>query len=434
MRQYAVIVVGLVVLIGAFVARKYVAPAGDPAAAQQDRERRTQALQSADQQVWGWGYNFGPRVNWKISDEQTLSLGSFFQKGWWNNRTDYDNQVITGRPVFDDDTLQNGTWENQRANLTWVNRFTEDQRIELKAGVQRNAWTFDVRNLREGQLWLRAVGGGDDKGQGGSCFSTESCFSAVQTVLVTPVDDGTSCAFTLDGVQNVALEPEDRALVLLRHVHDVSYAELSETFGVKEGATALEEETLEGGFAVDESGGEVLAFGFDPQTAAFTARGKTSTLGAGPAHVSVSPGGGSVLVANYGGGSVAVFPVLADGSLGAASDTKSPGAKAHQIITSASGAYAFVPCLGANFIAQYSFAGGKLTANSPATVSPPAGAGPRHLAFVPSQKWALGINETASSMTSYAYDSASGKLTAVRTACEAYWRHALATAAVSLST
>lgn len=60
---------------------------------------------------------------------------------------------------------------------------------------------YDARNV---------FGGGDDKGQGGSCFSTESCFSAVQTVAVTPVDDGSACAFTLDGVQNVALEPEDR--------------------------------------------------------------------------------------------------------------------------------------------------------------------------------------------------------------------------------
>lgn len=168
-------------------------------------------------------------------------------------------------------------------------------------------------------------------------------------------------------------------------------------------------------FAVDESGSEVLAFGFDPQTAGFTARGKTATLGAGPAHVSVSPGGGAVLVANYGGDSVAVFPVVGDGSLGAASDSKATGDKAHQILTSDSGAYVFVPCLGANYIAQYSFAGGKLTANSPATVSPPAGAGPRHLAFHPSQKWAFGINELASSMTSYAYDATAGKLTAQAT-------------------
>ncbi|MBK8219170.1 MAG: hypothetical protein IPK71_36050 [Myxococcales bacterium] len=61
---------------------------------------------------------------------------------------------------------------------------------------------YDAKNV---------FGGGDDKGQGGSCFSTESCFSAVQTVAVTPVDDGSACAFTLDGVRNVALEPEDRA-------------------------------------------------------------------------------------------------------------------------------------------------------------------------------------------------------------------------------
>lgn len=164
-------------------------------------------------------------------------------------------------------------------------------------------------------------------------------------------------------------------------------------------------------FAVDESSSEVLAFAFDPQTATLTPRGKQGSQGAGPAHVSVSPSGGSVLVANYGGGTVAAFPVLGDGSLGAASDSKSPGAKAHLAITSASGAYAFVPCLGANLIAQYLFSGGKLTPNTPASVSPPAGAGPRHLAFHPSAKWAFGINETASSMTTYAYDATTGKLT-----------------------
>ncbi len=163
-------------------------------------------------------------------------------------------------------------------------------------------------------------------------------------------------------------------------------------------------------FAVDESSSEVLAFSFDPKTAAFTPHGKTGTLGAGPAHVSVSPSGASVLVANYTGGSVSVFPVQGDGSLGAASDTKSPGAKAHLAITSANGAYAFVPCLGANIIAQYTFSAGKLTANSPASVSPPAGAGPRHLAFHPSEKWAFGINELASTMTTYGYDAATGKL------------------------
>lgn len=52
-------------------------------------------------------------------------------------------------------------------------------------------------------------GGGDDRGQGGSCFATESCFASTKTVQVAPIDDGTTCSFTLDGVRNVALEPED---------------------------------------------------------------------------------------------------------------------------------------------------------------------------------------------------------------------------------
>lgn len=122
------------------------------------------ARQDGAQEVWGWGYNLGPRLNLRISDEQTLSLGTFFQKGFWNNRTDYTNQVLAGSPVLEDDQAQNGTWQNRRANLTWAHRFREDQRIELRAGVQQSRWTFDSRNLRSGALQQRSVGGGSDDG------------------------------------------------------------------------------------------------------------------------------------------------------------------------------------------------------------------------------------------------------------------------------
>ncbi|MFM8588661.1 MAG: TonB-dependent receptor plug domain-containing protein [Limnohabitans sp.] len=106
---------------------------------------------------WGWGYNLAPRLNYKISDEQTLSVASFFQKGFWNNRTDYANRILSGRPVLDDDSVQEGTWENRRGNLTWVNRFTDDQRIELRAGMQQSRWTFDARNVRACAEQLRSV-------------------------------------------------------------------------------------------------------------------------------------------------------------------------------------------------------------------------------------------------------------------------------------
>ena len=111
---------------------------------------------------WGWGYNIAPRFNFKFSDEQTLSIATFFQKGFWNFRTDYLNRAISGNPVFDDNSLQDGYWENRRGNLTWVNRFSPDQRIEIKAGIQQGRSAFDSRNLRSGALQLNTVGSNQD--------------------------------------------------------------------------------------------------------------------------------------------------------------------------------------------------------------------------------------------------------------------------------
>jgi outer membrane receptor for ferrienterochelin and colicins len=122
------------------------------------------AVQLGNQPVWGWGWNVAPRLNWKLSDEQSLSVATFFQKGHWNNRTDYTNQVLAGSPVLDDDLAQHGTWENRRLNLTWANRFTDDQRIELRLGVQQSRWSFDSTNLRSRAEYLRAIGGGQDDG------------------------------------------------------------------------------------------------------------------------------------------------------------------------------------------------------------------------------------------------------------------------------
>ena len=111
---------------------------------------------------WGWGYNIAPRFNFKFSDEQTLSIATFFQKGYWNFRNDFLNRAISGNPVFDDNAIQDGYWENRRGNLTWVNRFSPDQRIEIKAGFQQGRSAFDSRNLRSGVLQLNTVGSNQD--------------------------------------------------------------------------------------------------------------------------------------------------------------------------------------------------------------------------------------------------------------------------------
>ncbi|CAN5254819.1 siderophore amonabactin TonB-dependent receptor [soil metagenome] len=124
----------------------------------------SEVVQRGEQANWGHGFNSAPRVNWKISDEQSASLQSFVQKGYWNNRTTYQNQVISGQPSVDDNNLNHGTWQLLRGNLQWQNRFSDTQRIELKAGVQNSKGTLDLSTLRGAAVQRRTVGDNHDQG------------------------------------------------------------------------------------------------------------------------------------------------------------------------------------------------------------------------------------------------------------------------------
>ena len=67
-------------------------------------------------------------------------------------------------------------------------------------------------------------------------------------------------------------------------------------------------------------GGAVGAYAIDPATGALTFLNRQSTCGAGPCHVSVEQTGRYLITANYSGGSVAMLPLAADGSVELASD------------------------------------------------------------------------------------------------------------------
>jgi 6-phosphogluconolactonase len=171
-------------------------------------------------------------------------------------------------------------------------------------------------------------------------------------------------------------------------------------------------------YAVGESAaGRVGAYAIDRKTGALSYLGGVSSQGNGPAFVSVDHTGAWAMVANYGDGTTAVFPIGADGKLGAPSDTRNVGANAHMIVTDPSNKFVFVPCLGADYVAQFTFdaATGKLTPNTPAHVATAAGAGPRHIAFHPGGAHAYLLNETASTITSFALDAATGKLSELDT-------------------
>jgi 6-phosphogluconolactonase len=167
-------------------------------------------------------------------------------------------------------------------------------------------------------------------------------------------------------------------------------------------------------YAVDENTtGRVGAYSIDVATGALTFLNAVSSGGEGPPFVSVDATGQWVFVANYTDGTVSVLPVLGDGSLGAATTTLTVGANAHMILADPSNKFVFVPCLGADYIAQFTFdqTTGALAPNAVApTVAAAMGAGPRHIAFHPNGKFAYVINETNSTLAVYAFDADAGTL------------------------
>ncbi|QEV21680.1 lactonase family protein [Streptomyces alboniger] len=149
--------------------------------------------------------------------------------------------------------------------------------------------------------------------------------------------------------------------------------------------------------------------------------GTRGTGGAGPCHLSVHPSGRWLLSANYRSGSVAVHPIAASGALGERTDvvrhTSPPpgpgqeGPHAHQIVTSPDGRHILAVDLGNDTVYTYRLDGdaGTLRRVSQAILRP--GAGPRHLAFHPSGRFAYLANEVDDTVVVCAYDPGTGRLT-----------------------
>lgn len=176
-------------------------------------------------------------------------------------------------------------------------------------------------------------------------------------------------------------------------------------------ATDLEHGRL---YAVNEGSSQVAAFAFNVDDAGLQFINRVGSGGAGPAHLSVDGTGAVVFVANYGGGSVSVLPVIADGGLGAATQTLASGGQAHEIFADPTNRFVYVPCKAADHLAQYALDAGTLTPLSPATMTTATGAGPRHLALHPTLPRAYLINELGSTLQTLAVD-AQGRMTSLQT-------------------
>lgn len=174
--------------------------------------------------------------------------------------------------------------------------------------------------------------------------------------------------------------------------------------------------------------GGVAALAIDKATGKLAKLNESPSGSAGPCHLTVDKAGKTVLVANYGGGSVAAIAIGDDGKLGTmTADIKHKGSSVnqarqkephgHSINLDAANKFAVAADLGLDQLLVYRFdaAKGTLTPNEPPFTKMKPGAGPRHFSFHPSGKFAYAINELDCTMTALSYDAEKGTLTPLQT-------------------
>ena len=161
--------------------------------------------------------------------------------------------------------------------------------------------------------------------------------------------------------------------------------------------------------------GSVSAFSVDTHSGRLTLINQQPSGGSGPCHVSVDASGRFVLVANYGGGSVAVLPVSTDGALEPAvcvlkqegksvHPTRQTSPHAHQIGFNPTGKVVVVPDLGLDQVLLFDWDGaqGQLTPHKPPFMQVPPGSGPRHFAFHPNGQVLYVLNELTATVSIFA--------------------------------
>jgi 6-phosphogluconolactonase len=175
---------------------------------------------------------------------------------------------------------------------------------------------------------------------------------------------------------------------------------------------------------LNEGKGKVSAFAFDKTSGALSLLNEKPSHGDDPCHITTDKDNKHVFVSNYSGGSLAVFPIQKDGSLGDAVQTeiyKANGTKkgrqekshAHSAVLSPKEDYLFVSDLGNNEVLAYKYSDDEKTPLFMANVTKsPEGSGPRHFVFHPNKDFAYSVQELTCSITAYNYKD--GKLNSLQ--------------------
>jgi 6-phosphogluconolactonase len=174
--------------------------------------------------------------------------------------------------------------------------------------------------------------------------------------------------------------------------------------------------------------GGLSAYTVEPHTGRLRLLNRVLAGGGDTSFISLDKASRHVLVANYDGGSVAVFALRPDGSIGdwtafdqhkgqSVNPIRQTHAYAHAIVLDTTNKFALVPDLGVDrlYIYRYDEVSGHLEPNVPAFAPIAPGSGPRHVRFHPNGRWVYLINEIASTIVAFTWDSVAGTLTPFQT-------------------
>ncbi|HEX2854440.1 MAG TPA: lactonase family protein [Opitutaceae bacterium] len=169
-----------------------------------------------------------------------------------------------------------------------------------------------------------------------------------------------------------------------------------------------------------EPSGAIGAYSIDPANGHLTLLNQVPAHGTGPCHAVIDQTGRNLLAANFGSGSVAVFPLNPDGTLRPASsfsqdtgkgpNSRQDGPHSHAINLTPDNRFAIASEFGTDRLRIFRFdaSAGTLTPAEPPRVPMKPASAPRHLAFHPNGKFAYSLNEIDSTVTVLAYDGAKG--------------------------